>query len=468
MQADGLRLYPQILGNAQGGLAHAGGQNAAAAQPEVYRAPPPLRCVSSLMLLSCLCLLRTLEDSEQWQRDYAEVMRGQGESLAAAVTFPWDLNLLAVANDTFEATFLWAEEDTSAGRPSNFLHLPQLGPGMVVVGAGNVVLPGHGPGASLSPTASVVATTSASATPAGLSGLEALTSAPGSPDLPGCGREAGRPGCFVGVQKTRSRNGSTCHRFVSGSVPHNMRHLHDGHSNRSAFCVHSKQVKAVVPTRGGSAVITWSDTRFLSKRPDRSTCVAVMDLLPDMRMRRVFRASSVSTILFDNSSSSLITIGFSAPQVMVVVQYDAMLLELVSTYTLPLSVAWLLREPRLTDGVLLFLGPEESLVSTTFIVDLVNFEVYQEEPPLVGSRKQKPVRRRMPHVVQRFDASPASDIAPPPEAMHRTSAWPQTSAGQQGVAKDGSQRACRMRTCKANDLETCFMSPGRQTEFHRP
>merc|ERR1719265_225517 len=68
------------------------------------------------MLISCFCLLRTLEDEKRQREYYAEKLYGRTERVEAEVTFPWDQQALVTANDTFEAIYLRAEEDAAEGR----------------------------------------------------------------------------------------------------------------------------------------------------------------------------------------------------------------------------------------------------------------------------------------------------------------------------------------------------------------
>lgn len=453
MQPEGIRnLYPRTFGNAQDDWDHEREVNAVMGIEDDHRPPPASRCVSTLMLISCFCLLRTLEDEKRQREYYAEKLYGRTERVEAEVTFPWDQQALVTANDTFEAIYLRAEEDAAEGRTSSFLRIPQLGRGMVIAGPGHVVQsrPPAGGAPPLAPAAAdmPIAALADQPNPAG---LEAFTLSAGLPGLPGCGDEAG---CFLGVQKLRAaeQSGSssliTCHRFVSGLAPSSMHHVHDGAHNRSAFCIVSKQVKTVVPIGSGRALIAWRDQRLLSQRPDRSTCLAVVGLFPDTFVKHVFRATSVSTVLFDNRSSSIVTVGFFGPQAMAVVQYDAVQLQPLRLYTLPLSVAWLVREPRLTDGTLLFMGSEDPPLSSTFIIDLKKFEVYLQDLP-AGGKGEKPVRRRMPHVVKRLDEQPGTDAG-----AQAPGVW--AASGQRGVATAGPWRSCKIRTCQADSLATCL------------
>lgn len=447
MRGDGvLMVTPQSFGNADPEwVIHnvdeivVGGQNVAVVQAEVYQASIPKKCVWALLLLSCILVLHVQQDK------YADVPRWQGGGEPVSGSFPWDHQPLATANDTFEATFLFAENPAKLlDRASNFLHVPQLSPSMVIAGPNNVALAGQSfnVGAASSQN-------SAAAAAAGLSGVEAITS---GVDLPGqgcVGGSTGSAGCFLGVQRLRvplrpSSEKPTCHRFLGGVSPARMRQLHDSQSNSSAFCIRAKQVNSVVPGGPGSAVITWDNLRSGREGSDGSTCVAVVGLAPELRVTQVFRAEWVSTVLWDNSSSSFVTVGFAAKTV-VVVQYDAVLFQPVRRYRLPLSVAWLLRAPRLADGFLLFVGSEEPFAGTTFTVDLKNSEVYEQEPPIPGGGRQKPLRRRLPRVVDSIPLRPTEGGIPVGNF-----------AGHKGVGKEGSWGVCELRTCLADALEGCL------------
>lgn len=424
-------------------------QNVAVVQAEVYQPPLPKRCVWAMLLLACLFVLRIQQDN------YAEAIRWQTFGEPDSGTFPWTARDFAIANDSFEATFFQpGREPLLPGRPPAFLHVPELEPSMVIVGPGNVALSSHSFGGTSFQAPSATAATAAIATDAsaGLPGVEALTPVSYIRGLPTCGGgPAGLGGCLVGVQYLHflpkpASAGPSCHRFVGGTEPP-LRPLHDSHGNSSAFCIGARRVTGVAPASFSTAVITWS-TRPDSQGSEGSTCIAVLGLLPSIKVAQVLNAKGVTAVLYDNNSSSFVTLGFSTKQLLNIVQYDT-LFHPIRRYTLPLSVAWLLRAPRLTGGFLLFVGSEMPFLGMTFTVDLNHAEVYEQDPFTPGSEGQQPVRRRLPKVVEDFKKGQGT--APQLQAGLVAGIAPDRSDAD----KDRPWGLCELRTCTAGAPETC-------------
>merc|ERR1712224_544075 len=86
-------------------------------------------------------------------------------------------------------------------------------------------------------------------------------------------------------------------------------------------------------------------------------------------------------------------------QVMLINQLDEETLTPRWTYRLPLTVAWLLRTPRLSNGYLNLIGAEDPFTGTMFTIDLMHAEVYQQPPPSPEAGEKKPLRRKLPRAM---------------------------------------------------------------------
>mmetsp|Transcript_19437 Transcript_19437/g.42475 ORF Transcript_19437/g.42475 Transcript_19437/m.42475 type:complete len:424 (-) Transcript_19437:92-1363(-) len=354
---------------------------------EAYPNPIPRKCVWAMLLLSCLLVLRVQQDSTAaggWQLGGVPDRGGP---------FPWEINSLASGNDTYEATLL----DPLISRSSTFLQTHRDA-SMVVTGLAQTLLTGRSDPAE------------ARSVPPGVSALTgSMSLAP-----PMCPASNATP-CFVGVQGLAARESAplqlspsaTCHRFVVGDSPSSLRPLStSSETEGKILCLRSKRVRAVVPTGGEKAVIVaWDPVQSeadvqMEDHGNRLSCIASISL-PELVVGQAIQFSWATAVLFDSGTSSLVTVGFSVNLGLLVQQFDSATLAPRWKYKLPLSVAWLLRAPRVSNGFLLFVSTEDPFKGTVLTVDLRTAEVYEQEPPpLAGGRR--PQRRRLPEAVERL------------------------------------------------------------------
>jgi len=231
--------------------------------------------------------------------------------------------------------------------------------------------------------------------------------------------------CRVAVQrlpsKTSKQKTPVCHRFVAGPSLATMQQItssdgtRDGtekeQAGRGTFCLHSAHVRTAVPSHANSSVVlSWDlalprdlrDQREEVKVPIKGptsqpfwSCLAVVSF-PGMALGSVVSTASVATVLFDEATSSVITVGYAEDQKIVATAFDSVTLQPRTRYRLPLSVGWLLHARRVSNGFLLFVGYELPVIGTTFIVDLRTSEVYEQDPPLTPNGHRLPRRRRLP------------------------------------------------------------------------
>merc|ERR1712194_189955 len=112
----------------------------------------------------------------------------------------------------------------------------------------------------------------------------------------------------------------------------------------------------------------------------------------------VIEAPPASTVLYDEASKSVLLVGFSGAQMLVINAYDAQTLAPTRKFRLPLSVSWLLHAPRIANGYLLFLGSEQPFVGTLFVLDLVNGDIFEQDPPSATTKERKG-RRKLPRAM---------------------------------------------------------------------
>lgn len=224
--------------------------------------------------------------------------------------------------------------------------------------------------------------------------------------------------CLVGLQEVKARADARCSRFVVGSSLADLRPVPIGSSSGGGrkegnasriFCLRSAQVFAAVPGSGeGSVALAWDlpvgdagpGQQEEQQRQHRSpsTCLALVSF-PGMQVGPTVSVDSAATVLYDSKSNSILTVGFSGAQMLIITVFDAATLEARSKYRLPLSVAWLLHAPRVSSGFLLFVGSEQPFVGTNFIIDLMTTEIYEQDPPPAVTMRRRKGRRRLPHAM---------------------------------------------------------------------
>jgi len=170
----------------------------------------------------------------------------------------------------------------------------------------------------------------------------------------------------------------------------------------NVLCVRANRIHAVAPTAAanGTIVVAWdplSASRTSQWVLRRAMCLAALSPA-DMRVGPTRLVDAGTTVLFDKGSASIIIVSFSATQMLIVHQLDSVTLETRCRYRMPVTAAWLLRAPRLSDGYLLFVGAEEPFVGATFTIDLKSSEVYEQDPPVNGGGRM-PRRRRLPKAI---------------------------------------------------------------------
>lgn len=334
---------------------------------EVYPSPFPKRCIWAMLLLSCLLLLHMQQDR------YSQVARWRtGGVLDDGQPFPWELQAFTQENDTFEATLL----APIFRRASTFLH-SRTDNAMVVTG-----LTGW--------------------SPAKTGEKDAIFS--GAFSLPPvfCGGNDTLP-CFVTTRpagNSETSNPLECFSFVFGTAPQNLQGAPPGANNDSdSFCIGSKEVSAMVPGHvNGTVVMVWDAPSSKGSNSQQMSCMATVGLWPGVLLGPVRAMERVRAVLYDSKTSSVAIVGYSASQMQTleVHQLDASTLRPRWKYRLPLSVAWLLRDARVSAGFLVFVGSEETFFGSIFTIDLEGAQVYEQEPP---TPSRKPRRRRLPRMM---------------------------------------------------------------------
>lgn len=345
-----------------------------------------------MLLLSCLLVLRVQQDR------YAEVVHWRGGVPDMGNPFPWELHPLVAGDDKFESTFL----SPILRKASTFLKSPAEASMLISGLPRTVVTGGHG-----------------STSKSGASQMLGISAVTSSADFPPPICLGNGSTCYMGLQRTtnvpvRARlqllSGSdgaqyeqklACHRFLAGGSPMAMRPF-PADSNRSQLlCMRSTRIQALVPTRSnGSTIVAWEYMPLMQTRQPRllkssPACVAAMSP-GDLRISASMLVGSASTVLYDQGTNLFITIGYSSVQTLIVNVFEPETLKPLLKYRLPLEVAWLLRA-RLSDGFLLFVGAQEPFLGTVFTIDLKQKQVFEQDPPAVGSvHTRRPRRRRLP------------------------------------------------------------------------
>lgn len=341
---------------------------------------------------------------------------------------------------------------------------------MVVTGLSRAVLAGDGD-ASAADKGGVL----------GTPGVSAVLTGTVSPLPRECPKSNVTP-CYVGVQRIPPSAmprreepwASACHRFVAGTSLSSMRPL-VSHSNHSGglLCTRSKNVHAAVATdANGTVALAWDPPFGRPRGTSDSTPVAGMSgsfsrmpfsclatvSFPKMDIIAVAAIDWASTVLSDDASQSVITVGFSGTQTLVVNVYDTATLKPRWRYRLPLSVAWLLRAPRVSDGYLLFVGSEQPFIGTIFVVDLRNSEVYEQDPPPAANGRRRPRRRRLPRAmfVERISSNSASSNLRQP----RPSGSPPLASGQPTSGSAGPCAAVMASVVASAPRSSQGVSPG--------
>jgi len=367
---------------------------------EAYPNPAPRKCVWVMLLICSLLVLRVQQDR------YADVARWHSGGRHVTKDFPWEQRALVAGDEPFEATLF-----TPTRLGASTFQRPLFGADVITVGTGGVSRLGLGKGG---------------ATERGGSGgipdeVTALLAGSGSGAAAGesCQGSNASKSCYMAVQRVQSfENGSSCSRFVAGASLDTMQSLAGtaGEEAGSMVCVEGTGIHSALPTRTVDKVaVAWEPLRQTSSRRGRHSCLAMVDFPPKAwgaRTGDAHRSSSNtlklrpsrtivhdSTVLYDNASRAIVTVGFDrcpgdltslGSAKLIVHQFDAQTLEPRWAYhSLPLQVAWLLRSPQRSDGFLIFTVAESQEVSvgTTFVIDLVNHEVYEQGPTGRSGRK---------------------------------------------------------------------------------
>lgn len=211
-------------------------------------------------------------------------------------------------------------------------------------------------------------------------------------------------------RKDKEQKDMYCHRFVSGSSLTSLEPIAippapgGGGGGTGVLCLRSKRVTAAVQTAATSTVVLAWDPEPPPPEAEghphaagrrHVSCLAIVDV-PGMRVRTAVAVEWSSAVLYDSKTGSVVTVSFSGSQTLVVDELDATTLKPRWRYRLPLSVAWLVHAPRVSDGYLIFVGSEQPFIGTVFSVDLVNAELYEQDPPAVLAGRPTPPRRRLP------------------------------------------------------------------------
>uniref|UniRef100_A0A7S1WRR4 Uncharacterized protein n=1 Tax=Alexandrium catenella TaxID=2925 RepID=A0A7S1WRR4_ALECA len=392
-----MSVPPVTLGNVDPGLAAIPRVNRpqplVLVEVEQYPNPAPRKCIGFMLLISSLLVLRVQQDR------YAEVVPYHGAKPDDR-KFPWELQTLVSANSSFDATFLALPPPPGPIRSASTFLRSQTDPAVLITGAGSVASANGGE-------------REASGGGEALDGLTALVTGRVSKLPAACSSSSGGP-CYVGVQRDppapRLRGNSSCFRFLAGASSSSLRPLAErGGSQPGRFCLGSTRVRLRAAAAGtnGTVAVSWD---IASSRPGVGhlgkalTCIAVLGF-PGMHAGPVNAVGWASTVLFDEATSSVITIGFLsehrlgdvlAPMgrpLLTVSAFDAATLRPRMRYRLPLSTAWLLRSPHVSDGFLLFIGSEQPFIGASFVIDLRSAQVFAQDPPpapgLPGRRRQR-------------------------------------------------------------------------------
>eukprot|EP00931_Biecheleriopsis_adriatica_P080637 TRINITY_DN53998_c0_g1_i1.p1 TRINITY_DN53998_c0_g1~~TRINITY_DN53998_c0_g1_i1.p1 ORF type:complete len:459 (-),score=82.72 TRINITY_DN53998_c0_g1_i1:59-1354(-) len=360
------------------------------------------KCVWAMLLVSTLLVLHVQRDR------YADSLHWHGGIADHGAPLPWEVQALVASNDSYEAAFL----APSLLRASTFVQA--AGSPLAVNGFTHNVFSGDG---------------FRQTSQQGEGGQDATEHrAPGGP-TPGVSsvvigaqllsEACGERGCFAGVQRAMNKassvrqlpGASTCHRFVTGDSLSSLRPVSQG---GGLLCLRSKRIYAALAVLTGNrsqAVVAWDPSKGgvrigTSGRP--YSCLARV-AFPSMQFISSIPVDFASTVLYDRATSSIITLGFSAGvQNIVADQYDAATFKPMLRYSLPISVAWFLHAPKMSDGFLLFLGSEPPFVGCIFAIDLRRQMLYQQDPP-AGPHMQRPRRWVLPYnkFVERL---PSSDV----------------------------------------------------------
>lgn len=434
---------PGTIGNADADLppgfrVHVGGFAQAAQAGNGNPSPPPKWLWAMLMMFSML-VLRLQEEQ------YAESMRNRAFAAAERdPPFVWEADVLSLGNASLQTAFL----SPLYRRTPSFL-TPVVGAGTAFTGLGRVLATSSSGSAMEEPNAVAAG-----------SGQLTLSMCP----------EDGRE-CIVAVQRApllrrvaRAPQGSTCFRLLAGADAANLLPVSDAGGNRPLLCLRSRLLTAVVPAKVAGddrLVVVWDpprppreifrmhveseaadsnhfegnrsrlDTASLSRLADLgvlsdlavldgatlgphslslslSTCIAALSL-PDLTVKAVTTVDRASTAIFDQATSLLLIIGFSASQMIVVQALDAETLEPKWRFRLPLTMAWVVRAPPSSDGFVLLIGSEEPFLGTVVVVDLKAARVYEQDPPYGPEHRRSP-RRRLPRVHAESLAGRGSDV----------------------------------------------------------
>lgn len=360
-------------------------------EANAYEAPAPRKCIWLMLLFSSLLVLRVQQDR------YAEAVRWHGGVPDNGPPFPWEKAPLVGKNESFEATFL----APAVRRASTFVQPSQMDAAMMVTGLDRATA--MGTDGAPSDVAAVV--TGSLRLPPGACPQGSATSGRG-----------GAP-CTVGVHEvtasasliaSAASSAVKCHRFVAGPSLGAMRPLEmpskNGDNGSGVVCLKGL-IQAAVPSADKSrAILAWDPPHAAEglhgsgdSLRGSATCLASVDF-PGMQVGKVVEVHSASTVLYDAASRSVLTVGFSGAQTLVIRMYDSITLNPTHKFRLPLSVAWLLHGSKQSDGYLLFLGSEQPFVGTLFVLDLVNGDIFEQDPPSAATHKRKG-RRVLPRAM---------------------------------------------------------------------
>lgn len=239
--------------------------------------------------------------------------------------------------------------------------------------------------------------------------------------LDGCDRDS----CVLGMQRVplfrrpshRVPRGATCFRVMVGPTAEELQPM--ASSSRPLLCMRAQRISAVLPVndKGNTTVyLVWdpsvprggestggqdtgdraaSDSaQYNAALMPAFTCVAALTL-PDLQVRAMAGVDWAATAVYDSASASIITIGHTATSgTLVAHSLDPLTLRPKRRYRLPLSTAWSVQLPGVSDGFLLLLGAEPPFTGTAFAIDLGAEQVYMLSPP--EGESDPPVRMRLP------------------------------------------------------------------------
>jgi len=367
-------------------------------------------CVLTILLLSSFMLLRV-------QEDHHSALGWHGGAPDTAGPFPWEKGgVMLSRNSTYLTTFL----SPAMRRASTFEQPLAFSDGLVVTdtqsdspgavkhaAASQYGASGYDQvseiAAVLRYTSPLPACTLASGPPSSLRGNEGTAGTPAGTTSPKAARDSH---CYVALQQlaseelgSKASNTSSCFRFVAGE---SLTSLKPPRSASDVGCMRTRRIRAAVNSASSShAVLAWDpnpnhpQTVALDKlfRHRSATCLALVEY-PTMRSISVAVSDMSVVVLFDRKSASVVTVGYTGGNSLMLQQYDARSLKLKYRYRLQLSVGWLFQSPENSDGYIIFIGAEEPFVGMTFIVDLVASELYEQDPPSSSGRRYP--RRHLP------------------------------------------------------------------------